>query len=104
MHAIRRIFPKIVWGEEIPIETISQISVKSDDFNLALSEIKPSALREVFVEIPMITWDQVGGLDDVKQELKEIVEWPSKYPALFDYMNTVVPRGILLSERFRDYV
>lgn len=97
MRAIRRIFPKINWGEEIPSDLINEISVLPEDFNAALAEIKPSALREVFIEVPNVTWDEVGGLDDVKQELKEIIEWPTKYSALFEYMKTELPRGILLT-------
>lgn len=97
MRAIRRIFPKINWGEEIPSDLINEISVLPEDFNAALAEIKPSALREVFIEVPNVTWDEVGGLDDVKQELKEIIEWPAKYSALFEYMKTELPRGVLLT-------
>ena len=97
MHAIRRVFPKIIWGEEIPLDIINQISVLPEDFDIALTEVKPSALREVFVEIPTVTWDEVGGLDEVKQELKEIIEWPSKYPTVFSYLGAEIPRGILLS-------
>ena len=96
MRAIRRVFPKIAWGEDIPLDIINQISVQPEDFNVVLSEIKPSALREVFVEIPTVTWEEVGGLDEVKHELKEIIEWPVKYPTLFDYMDQEIPRGILL--------
>jgi transitional endoplasmic reticulum ATPase len=96
MRAIRRIFPKIVWGEEISPDLVNEISVLPEDFNAALAEIKPSALREVFIEVPSVTWNDVGGLDDVKQELKEIIEWPSKYSPLFEYLNTEIPRGIML--------
>lgn len=96
MRAIRRVFPKIVWGEEIPLDIINQISVLPEDFDIVLTEIKPSALREVFVEIPTVSWDDVGGLDEIKQELKEIIEWPSKFPTIFSYMGAEIPRGILL--------
>ncbi|UCE14340.1 MAG: CDC48 family AAA ATPase [Candidatus Heimdallarchaeota archaeon] len=96
MRAIRRVFPKIVWGEEISLDIINQISVLPEDFDAVLTEIKPSALREVFVEIPTVTWDDVGGLDEIKQELKEIIEWPSKFPTIFSYMGADLPRGILL--------
>ncbi|MHA2223734.1 MAG: CDC48 family AAA ATPase [Candidatus Hodarchaeales archaeon] len=97
MRAIRRVFPKISWGEEIPLEVINEISVNVEDFNMALTEVKPSALREVFVEIPTVTWEDVGGLNEIKKELKEIIEWPSKYPALYSYMDAEIPRGILLT-------
>ena len=97
MRAIRRVFPKIVWGEEISLDIINQISVQPEDFEVALAEVKPSALREVFVEIPSVAWDQVGGLDEIKHELREIIEWPSKYPTIFDYLDADIPRGILLT-------
>jgi len=97
MRAIRRVFPKIVWGEEISLDIINQISVQPEDFEVALAEVKPSALREVFVEIPSVSWDQVGGLDEIKHELREIIEWPSKYPTIFDYLDADIPRGILLT-------
>lgn len=97
MRAIRRVFPKIVWGEEIPMEIINQITVQQADFEAALAEMKPSALREVFVEIPTVTWDQVGGLNKIKDELKEIIELPSMHPHLFSYMGSQIPRGLLLT-------
>ncbi|MFX0123775.1 MAG: CDC48 family AAA ATPase [Candidatus Hodarchaeota archaeon] len=97
MNAIRRVFPKIVWGEEISLDIINQILVLSEDFDAALTEVKPSALREVFVEIPTVTWEEVGGLNEIKHELKEIIEWPSKYPMIFKYFEAEIPRGILLT-------
>ncbi|MFW9904054.1 MAG: CDC48 family AAA ATPase [Candidatus Thorarchaeota archaeon] len=97
MYAIRRVFPKIVWGEDISLDIINQISVLPEDFDVALTEVKPSALREVFVDVPAVTWDEVGGLDEIKQELKEIIEWPSKYPIVFSHFETEIPRGILLT-------
>ncbi|MFX1285193.1 MAG: CDC48 family AAA ATPase [Promethearchaeota archaeon] len=97
MRAIRRVFPKIIWGEEISLDIINQISVQPEDFEFALTEVKPSALREVFVEIPSVSWDEVGGLDEVKHELREIIEWPSKYPTIFNYLDADIPRGILLT-------
>ncbi|MFX0171009.1 MAG: CDC48 family AAA ATPase [Candidatus Hodarchaeota archaeon] len=96
MRAIRRVFPKIVWGEEIPSEIIDQISVTSTDFDVAITDVKPSALREVIIDVPAVSWDEVGGLDEIKQELKEIIEWPSKYPSVFNYMDAEIPRGVLL--------
>ncbi|MFW9778766.1 MAG: CDC48 family AAA ATPase [Candidatus Heimdallarchaeota archaeon] len=96
MRSIRRVFPQITWDEDVPAEIIEQITVLQEDFNNALAEVKPSALREVFLEIPTVTWEDVGGLDDVKHELKEIIEWPAKYPDLFNYMDAEAPRGILL--------
>ncbi len=97
MKAIRRLFPKIVWGESIPLELLNQISVTSDDFENALRGIKPSALREVLIDIPNVTWDDIGGLDDVKQRLRESIEWPTIFPSLYKYMGSESPRGILLT-------
>jgi transitional endoplasmic reticulum ATPase len=97
MKAIRRLFPKIVWGETISIDLLNQISVTADDFENALKGIKPSALREVLIDIPSVSWDDIGGLDDVKQQLREAIEWPTIYPSLYEYMGSDSPRGILLT-------
>jgi transitional endoplasmic reticulum ATPase len=97
MGAIRRLFPKITWGESIPMDLLNQVSVTMDDFENALKGIKPSALREVIVEIPSVGWDDIGGLDSVKQQLKEAIEWPTIYPALYEYMDSEPPQGILLT-------
>ena len=67
-----------------------------DDFTNVLQEMEPSALREVFVEVPNVTWNDIGGLSDVKQELQEAVEWPLKYQSLFTHSDAVPPKGILL--------
>jgi transitional endoplasmic reticulum ATPase len=97
MKAIRRLFPKIIWGESIPPELLNQVSVTGEDFESALKGIKPSALREVLVDIPKVTWDDIGGLDDVKRQLREAIEWPTVYPSLYEYMGSESPRGILLT-------
>ncbi|MHA1995309.1 MAG: CDC48 family AAA ATPase [Candidatus Hodarchaeales archaeon] len=97
MKAIRRLFPKIVWGESIPIELLNQISVTADDFENALRGIKPSALREVLIDVPTVSWDDIGGLDEVKQQLREAIEWPTIFPSLYKYMGSESPRGILLT-------
>jgi transitional endoplasmic reticulum ATPase len=68
-----------------------------DNFSEALKEIEPSAIREVFVEVPTVRWEDVGGLDEVKQKLIEVVEWPLRYPHLFLEANVKSPKGILLS-------
>ena len=68
----------------------------NDDFDEARKHVEPSAMREVLVEVPDITWDDVGGLDEVKKELQEAVEWPLKYPAIFERLKTKPPKGILL--------
>jgi transitional endoplasmic reticulum ATPase len=97
MKALRRIMPKINLDEEtIPIEILESITVKMKDFQDAMREIQPSALREVFVEIPNVRWSDVGGLDDVKKKLKEAVELPLKNPEVFQKMGIRTPKGILL--------
>lgn len=96
MHAIRLILPKIKIEEEIPPEIMEKIAVTREDFHDALRNIEPSALREVFVEVPRVRWSDIGGLESVKQELIEAVEWPLKYPEAFEAINTRPPRGVLL--------
>jgi transitional endoplasmic reticulum ATPase len=96
MHALRRILPKINLDEPIPSKIIQELKIKNDDFIQALNMIEPSAMREVMVEIPDITWDEVGGLEDIKNELKEAVEWPLKYPKLFEKAGVRPLNGILL--------
>ena len=98
MCALRKIFPAIDFElEEIPYETISQLEVTMDDFREALKEVGPSAIREVFVEVPDVRWDDIGGLKKVKETLIEAVEWPLKHGELFTRAKTRPPRGILLS-------
>ncbi len=98
MCALRKIFPSIDFElEEIPYETISQLEVTMDNFREALKEVGPSAIREVFVEIPDVRWDDIGGLKKVKETLIEAVEWPLKYEELFGKAKTRPPKGILLS-------
>ena len=96
MHALRRILPDIKIEEDIPQEVMDKLEVKKSDFEEALKNIEPSAMREVFVEVPHIDWNDIGGLDKAKQELREAVEWPLKYPELFEAVNTKPPRGIML--------
>lgn len=89
--------PKIEFeADNIPYELLLELEVTMDDFLNALKEVEPSAIREVFIEIPDVRWDDVGGLDEVKRVLKESIEWPLKYPELFDHMRTNPPKGILL--------
>ena len=97
MRALRRIFPKINWGDSLPTELLNQISVTAEDFGLALKGIKPSALREVIVDIPSVRWSDIGGLELVKQQLKEVIEWPTTYPSFYEYMGNEPPSGVLLS-------
>ena len=96
MRVVRRILPEIQNDEEIPKEVMEKIVVTGDDFKNAQKEIQPSALREVLVQIPDIKWDDIGGLEDVKQELKEAVEWPLKHPETFQHMGIRPPKGTLL--------
>lgn len=97
MHSLRRILPEIDLDEDkISTDILQKIQITGEDFRDALKEIKPSALREVQVEIPNVSWDDVGGLDSLKEELKETVEWPIKHKEAFDYVDIVPPKGILL--------
>jgi transitional endoplasmic reticulum ATPase len=96
MHALRKVIPQIKLDEDIPNEVLDQLKVAKEDFDEARKHVEPSAMREVLVEVPDITWKQVGGLEDVKQELKEAVEWPLKFPDVFERLQTKPPKGILL--------
>jgi transitional endoplasmic reticulum ATPase len=97
MKSLRRILPEIDYDEEkISSEILEKIQITSDDFREALKEVSPSALREVQVQVPNVSWDDVGGLDELKEELKEAVEWPIKYKDAYDYVNVESPKGILL--------
>jgi len=98
MNALRKIMSSINFQlDEIPYETLLQLEVTMNDFSEALKEVEPSAIREVFVEVPNVKWEDIGGLDEVKQKLVEVVEWPLRYPHLFQQANTKPPKGILLS-------
>jgi len=96
MHAIRKILPKINLDKPIPQEVLNNIQIKMEDFLSALNSIEPSALREVLITQPTETWDDVGGLEDAKQQLREIIEWPLKYPELYKHLKSKPPNGILL--------
>ncbi|MCF8230525.1 MAG: AAA family ATPase, partial [Bacteroidales bacterium] len=97
MTALRKILPKIDYElAEIPYDLLMSLDVTMDNFLDAMKEVEPSAIREVFVEVPDVKWDDVGGLDDVKEALKEAVEWPLKYSALFNKAGTNPPKGIIL--------
>jgi len=97
MKCLRRLLPVLDLQEEkLPPETLDKLIVNNDDFTKALIEVVPSGMREVFIENPDVKWDDVGGLEDVKRELQEAVEWPMKYPALYDKLGHKMPRGILL--------
>jgi transitional endoplasmic reticulum ATPase len=96
MHALRKVIPQIKIEEDIPTEVLDQLRVTNEDFAEARKHVEPSAMREVLVEVPDITWKQVGGLEEVKQELKEAVEWPLKFPDVFERLQTKPPKGILM--------
>ncbi|WP_299292749.1 CDC48 family AAA ATPase [Nitrosopumilus sp.] len=97
MRSLRRILPEIDLDEDkISAEVLQKIQITSEDFRDALKEVRPSALREVQVQIPNISWDDVGGLESLKEELKEAVEWPIKHKEAFDYVDVETPKGILL--------
>ncbi|TES96199.1 MAG: AAA family ATPase [Promethearchaeota archaeon] len=97
MAALRRYLPQIDLDSEIiDPELLEQIEVTQADFEEALKEVMPSGIREVFVEIPNVTWDQIGGLEDLKQKLIESVDWPLSHPKIFKRMGISPPRGILL--------
>ncbi len=98
MNALRKVMPSIDFQlDEISDETLLKLEVTMADFTEALKEVEPSAIREVFVEVPNVKWEDVGGLDEVKRKLVETVEWPLKYPDLFQQANAKPPKGILLS-------
>jgi transitional endoplasmic reticulum ATPase len=97
IRALRKVLPEIdLTKENIPSEILKKIIVTMDDFLSVIKEIEPSALREVFVEVPDVNWEDIGGLRDIKQELQEAVEWPLKYQELFIHSDATPPKGILL--------
>ena len=98
MNVLRKHLPslKIDEDEPIPQEILEKMIIKRDDFLESLKIVRPSAMREVLVETPNITWEEIGGLDKLKQELKEIIEWPMKYPQSFERMGIRPIKGILL--------
>ena len=98
MIVLRKIFPDLKLQEEEPIskEILEKLRITQKDFKEALKVVRPSALREVLVEIPNIKWIDIGGLQDVKQELIEAVEWPLKHPESFSRLGVKPPKGILL--------
>ena len=97
MAALRQILPEIEFEKEyIPYKKLAEIDVRIEHFREALKEVEPSALREVFTEIPNVAWDDVGGLENIKQTLKETIKWPIQYAKFFNEARVVPPRGILL--------
>ncbi|WP_137285172.1 CDC48 family AAA ATPase [Halorussus salinisoli] len=97
MNALRRIRPEIdLEEEEIPADVLESLKVTEKDFKEALKGIEPSALREVFVEVPDVTWDRVGGLEDTKERLRETIQWPLDYPEVFDALDMQAAKGVLM--------
>ena len=97
MKALRRYLPEIDLDEEqIPPEVLEKMAVIMADFRMAIKEVEPSALREIYLEVPEVSWDEVGGLQDIKDRLKESIEWPLTKPELFDHFGINPPRGIVL--------
>ena len=95
--AVRRVIPEISMDEtKVPAKTLNKIKVKMQDFQDALRDVQPSALREVLVQAPDVKWEDIGGLTEVKEELAEAVEWPLKYGKLFAKGDVKAPKGILL--------
>jgi transitional endoplasmic reticulum ATPase len=97
MRALRKVLPEIdLSSENIPADTLKKIIVTMQDFVDVTKEMEPSAMREVFVEVPDVKWEDIGGLSSIKQELQEAVEWPLKYQRAFTYTDATPPKGILL--------
>jgi transitional endoplasmic reticulum ATPase len=98
LHSIQRVLPELELTEfkEITIAMLQSISVTKEDFDIALTEVSPSSLREVVIEVPNVTWDSIGGLEKIKKELKESLEWPTLHEDLFVKMRLKSEKGILL--------
>ncbi len=97
MKCLRRLLPELnMEDEKLAPETLDKLVINMNDFDYATREITPSAMREVYVEPPDVKWEDIGGLDNVKRELQEAVEWPLKYPALYKELKHNIPKGILL--------
>ena len=98
MSVLRRLLPKLKLeeNEEIPKEILEELKITKKDFDDALRLVRPSAMREVLVETPNVKWSDIGGIEQVKTELKEAVEWPLKFPKSFERMGIKPPKGVLL--------
>jgi transitional endoplasmic reticulum ATPase len=97
MSALRKVLPKIDINKKLPVEKLKQINVTMDDFQSAMTEVGPSAMREVMVERPNVHWSDIGGLEDVKRELREAIEWPLKHGKTMERAKLKGTKGILLS-------
>lgn len=98
MKALRKLMPDIKKAKEMKLSTdiLNKIKITGEDFHDGMSRVEPSAMREVSVEIPNVTWDDIGGLETIKGQLKESIEWPIKYSSLFKETGIAPPKGVLL--------
>src|ERR687891_1772503 len=97
MKCLRRLLPELKLEEEkVPPETLEKLVINMNDFQNAIREVTPSAKREVYLEPPEVKWDDIGGLDTVKRELQEAIEWPIRFPEMYKQLGHTVPKGILL--------
>ena len=98
LRAVRRIVPDIAKfeGNKLPTEVLEKLKVTMDDFMHAYKIVQPSALREVLIQKPNVKWDDIGDLEDAKQELREVIEWPLKYPEEFEKLGIKPPKGVIL--------
>ncbi len=97
MNCLRRVVPEFDFTmTRLPYEQLIKLQISMDDFRAALHEVEASAIREVFVDVPPVKWDEIGGLSTAKERLQEAVEWPLKYPHLFEQAGISPPKGILL--------
>jgi transitional endoplasmic reticulum ATPase len=97
LRSLRKVLPEIDFeAESVPAEVLNKIIVDMKDFEQSLKEVQPSAMREVLIEAPNIKWSDIGGLNSIKEELQEAVEWPLKYPEIFEHMKANPPKGIML--------
>ncbi|EMA22936.1 CDC48 family AAA ATPase [Haloarcula amylolytica] len=97
MNALRRIRPELdLESDEIDAEVLERLEISDKDFREAMKGIEPSALREVFVEVPDVTWDSVGGLEDTKERLRETIQWPLEYEDVFESMDLEAAKGVLM--------
>jgi transitional endoplasmic reticulum ATPase len=97
MSALRRLLPEIDFNSaDLPYQRLAELTVTLDDFRAALCEVSPSAIRELFVDIPDVRWEDVGGMDSIRQRLIESVQWPIKYPELYQQAGVKPPKGLLL--------
>jgi transitional endoplasmic reticulum ATPase len=97
MRCLRRLLPELnLEDEKISPETLDKLVITMNDFEIAMKDVTPSAMREVYLEIPDVKWNDVGGLEEIKRELQEAVEWPLRYPDLYKELNHTLTKGILL--------